>query len=403
MVVIVHPFDTDVRAHVVESWLDYYLPYAELKSLLVPRHQQNQRWTLLRRLLPRRVLAVLPGISPSLSQQQQQQRGQTPPLESQQGQPPQIAFFGPASSPPQKGAQGEGYGPSSSASGATAPPPMASGAGDTLDSPSRAMRFAAAAAKSALALATPGPAGVASTVHGAGSTTTPSTGRMSPSPSVSWVRSAMDGPTMVDLGRADSLDRFGSIGGGGGILDLGDLGQLMQGGSPEAREVLAQQPFLEAFTQAADRCNAFFVQESGRLAKECAEALRQLREAERALAALGKHKGGGNTASLRAGEVWVEIKVRRTIGCCVCIATDLIMMVIRRPASWVNQPTHIIIQAVYKHLHREVKELRSFSRTNFDLAIRLVKHYRKAVGRSSRVAGAMWRYVSACLECPVGG
>lgn len=49
---------------------------------------------------------------------------------------------------------------------------------------------------------------------------------------------------------------------------------------------------------------------------------------------------------------------------------------------------------MYKHLHREVKELRSFSRTNFDLAIRLVKHYRKTVGRSSRVAGAMWRYVS---------
>jgi hypothetical protein len=49
---------------------------------------------------------------------------------------------------------------------------------------------------------------------------------------------------------------------------------------------------------------------------------------------------------------------------------------------------------VYKNLHREVKELRSFSRTNFDLAIRLVKAYRKAVGRSSHVAGAMWRYVS---------
>ena len=301
MVVIVHPFDSDVRAHVVESWLDYYLPYAELKTLLVPRHQQNQRWTLLRRLLPRRVLAVLPGLSPSPSQQ----RGPT-----QQERAPKSTF-GPPASPPRKETQGEGYGPLSLS--AAPIPPMASGAGDTLGSPSRAMRFAAAAAKSALALATPEPAGAASSaVHGAGATTTPSTGRLSPSPSVSSVRSAMDGPTMADLGRADSLDRFGSIGGGGGVLDLGDLGQLMQGGSPEAREVLAQQPFLEAFKQAADRCNAFFVQESDRLAGECAEALRQLQEAERALAALGKNKGGGNAASLRAGEVWVEIKVRRT-------------------------------------------------------------------------------------------
>lgn len=230
MVVIVHPFDGDVSAHVVESWLDFYLPYAALKTLLVPRHQQNQRWTLLRRLLPRRVLAVLHGLSPSPSQQ----RGPT-----QQERAPESTFFGPASSPPRKEAHGEGNGPSPSS--AASRPPMASGTGDTLGSPSRAMRFAAAAAKSALALATPGPAGAASSaVHGAGATTTPSTGRLSPSPSVGSVCSAMDGPTMADLGRADSLDRFGSIGGGGGVLDLGELGQLMQGGSPEAREVLVQ-------------------------------------------------------------------------------------------------------------------------------------------------------------------
>lgn len=60
---------------------------------------------------------------------------------------------------------------------------------------------------------------------------------------------------------------------------------------------------------------------------------------------------------------------------------------------------HAYAQAVYKSLHSEVKELRSFSRTNFDLAIRLVKAYRKAVGRSSHVAGAMWRYVSSLAVC----
>lgn len=203
------------------------------------------------------------------------------------------------------------------------------------------MRFAAAAAKSALALATPGPTGAGSSgAHGAGATTsssTPSTSRLSPSPSVSSVRSAMDGPTMQDLGRSDSLERFGSIG-GGGALDLGDLGSLMQGGSPEAREVLAQQPFLEAFKQAADHCNGFFVQESDRLAGECAEALRQLQEAERALAALGKHKGA-SAANLRAGEVWAEIKVRIWVGLGLM---GLIMAAGRivRPLSRPNQRSH---------------------------------------------------------------
>lgn len=393
MVVIVHSFDRDFRAHVVESWLDYYLPFAELKGLLVPAHHhghhQNQRWALLRRLLPRaaaqRVLAVLPqlGGGSGRPHRQSQSQSQSPSsLGSRRAFTPSSAsFFGPVPGPPKKKAgggacAGAGSGPSTETAPAAAPPglTLVTGAGESTSSPTgmatarwpitkdSTLRFAAAA-KSALALATPGPAST-STAHTAAATT-PGT-RLSPSPSISSVASAAGGDviTMADLGRSDSLERFNSLGGGAASFDLGDLGAFLQENSPEAREVLAQQAFLEALKQAADKCNTFFVQESDRLVREYAESLAQLKAAERALATMAKHRT--NLANFKASEVWSSIK------------------------------------AVYKNLHREVKELRSFSRCNFDLAIRLVKAYRKAVGRSSNVAGAMWRYVRLASAQGVG-
>jgi hypothetical protein len=42
----------------------------------------------------------------------------------------------------------------------------------------------------------------------------------------------------------------------------------------------------------------------------------------------------------------------------------------------------------------EVRNVRSFSRINFDMATRLVKAYRAAVGRRSHLASSLWKYVS---------
>jgi len=66
---LTHP----TQAHVIEAWLSYYIPSAELKQLLVserpsstaPRH--NHRYALLRRLLPARLtsLPVQPQHHPS--------------------------------------------------------------------------------------------------------------------------------------------------------------------------------------------------------------------------------------------------------------------------------------------------------------------------------------------------
>jgi hypothetical protein len=338
MVVIVHRFDRDFRAHVVESWLDYYLPYAQLKSLLVPTrhgHPQNrsQRWTLLRRLLPRaaaqRVLAVLPGGHP--------RSPRSPPPPQQQLQ--SAASFGP---PPPTERKDR---PASIATPAAPAAPAATGAGDAITSPAAAaapssgggkgapqpqpktqpqqqqhhhlwplakdstQRFVAAAARSAMALASPATGNTATTTT---STITPDGGggRLSPSPSMSSVASAADVVTMADLGRSDSLERVNSLA-GGVSFDLGDLAGsvlLQGGGSPEAREVLAQQAFLEAFKQAADKCNRFFVQESDRIVQEYADTLQQLKAAERALATIAKHRA--NLANFRANEVWAEIKVR---------------------------------------------------------------------------------------------
>lgn len=155
---------------------------------------------------------------------------------------------------------------------------------------------------------------------------------------------------MADLGRSDSLDRVGGI----DCFD-GNLSALSPSTSPEGQEIARQVVFLEAFRDSARRCDDFFAAERDRLCMEYNDALHQLKAAERALATITKHKQ--SLAHFQAGKVWGDIK------------------------------------AVYKSLHTEIKDLRSFSRTNFDLCIRLVKAYRKAVGRSSRVAAGMWQHL----------
>lgn len=151
---------------------------------------------------------------------------------------------------------------------------------------------------------------------------------------------------MADLGRTDSLDRMDRV----DCLDT-SLNAL----SPFGQNISRQHCLFEAFQYSTQRCDDFFAAETDRLCREYNDALQQLKAAERALASISKHKR--SLAHFQADKVWGDIK------------------------------------SVYRSLHKEIKDLRSFSRTNFDLCIRLVKAYRKSVGRSSRVARGMWRHL----------
>ncbi len=309
MVVVVHTFGEGVKAHVIEAWLPYYIPFAELKALLVDERgsAKQHRWALLGRMLPSR-----------------------------------FALSSPLSVAPQRSHRRGG-----------------NSADDTfLTTPS-----AVASSTSAVAAVVPAPS--PGSTHASSSPNRPKPQRTFHPPTVhlphlshtpkladftTHSTGAGDVVTMADLGRSDSLERIGG-------LDCfeGDLTALSPSASAEGQEIAQQLVFLEAFREHAHRCDGFFAAESDRVLQEYNEALRQLKAAENALSSISKHKQ--SLANFQATKVWTDIK------------------------------------AVYKSIHKEIKDLRSFGRTNFDLCIRLVKAYRRAVGRSSRVASGMWQHL----------